>query len=110
MKKLLKKIKACFAAIFSRETISKVWEILFGGVKTSIGELLSDPKLMDEAFEISKSFFSSSATAEEKRALFDGEFADWAREEGYEIGKAALNAIRETAYAAVKAEAEDQAR
>ena len=109
MKKLWKKIKAFFKAIFCRKTISKVWEILFGGVKTSIGELLSDPELMNQAFDLSKSLVLKDGSAVEKAAVFNDVMRSWAKEQGYIIGTAALNAIRETAYAAVKAESESLA-
>lgn len=108
MKKLWNKIKACFEAIFCCETISKVWEILFGGVRTSIGELLSDTELMNQAFDLSKSLVSGDGTSEEKSAAFNEALKAWATTEGYNIGKAALNAIRETAYAAVVAESEQE--
>lgn len=104
MKKLWNKICAWFSAIFCQETISMVWEILFGGAKTSIGELLSDPALMDQAFAISKSLVTQDGTAAEKTEAFNAYLVDWAKAEGYKIGTSALNAIRETAYAAVKAE------
>ena len=106
MKKLWNKICSCFAAIFCRETVAKVWEIIFGKVKTSIGELLSDPALMNQAFELSKSLVTKDGTASEKADAFNAQLKAWAIAEGYEIGTAALNAIRETAYAAVKAECE----
>lgn len=106
MKKLWNKICTWFSAIFCRETVSMVWEILFGGVKTSIGELLSDPALMNQAFAISKSLVTKDGTAAEKTEAFNTYLAEWAKAEGYKIGTAALNAIRETAYAAVQAEAE----
>lgn len=106
MKKLWSKICSWFVAVFSRSTVAKCWEILFGGVTNSIGELLADPKLMDQAFSVVKTLCSSSASADEKRAAFNTEFAAWAKAEGYEIGTSVLNAIRETAYAAAKAEAE----
>ena len=106
MNKLWSKIKTWLSAIFCRSTVAKVWEILFGGVSTSICELLSDPKLMNQAFSVVKTLYSSTASAEEKRAAFDTEFAAWAKSEGYEISTSILNAIRETAYAAAKAEAE----
>ena len=106
MKEIWKKIKACFKAIFCRETISKVWTILFGGVKTSIGELLSNADLMDKAFELSKSLLLQDGTATSKADAFNNTFKEWATAEGYKIGSSALNVIRETAYAAVKAETE----
>jgi hypothetical protein len=106
MKKLWTKICSWFAAIFSRDTVAKVWEIIFGKVKTSIGELLSDPALMNQAFELSKSLVTKDGTASEKAEAFNAQLKAWAIAEGYEIGTAALNAIRETAYAAVKAECE----
>lgn len=106
MKTLWSKIRSWFSAIFCRKTVAKVWVIIFGGVKTSIGELLSDPTLMDEAFELSKSLVKQDGTASEKAEAFNARLKDWAIAEGYEIGTAALNAIRETAYAAVKAECE----
>lgn len=106
MKKLWNSICAWFSAIFSRETVSKVWEIIFGKAKTSIGELLSDPELMNQAFELSKSLVVNDGTASEKADAFNAQLKAWAIAEGYEIGTAALNVIRETAYAAVKAESE----
>ena len=106
MKKLWPKIRTWFAAIFCRETVAKVWEIIFGGVKTSIGDLLSDPALMNQAFELSKSLVTRDGTADEKAEAFNAHLKAWATAEGYEIGTAALNVIRETAYAAVKAESE----
>lgn len=106
MKKLWSKIRTWFAAIFCRETVAKVWEIIFGGVKTSIGELLSDPVLMNLAFELSKSLATQDGSASEKAESFNAHLKAWATAEGYEIGTAALNVIRETAYAAVKAESE----
>jgi hypothetical protein len=106
MKKLWSKIRTWFAAIFCRETVAKVWEIIFGGVKTSIGELLSDPVLMNLAFELSKSLATQDDSASEKAESFNAHLKAWATTEGYEIGTAALNVIRETAYAAVKAESE----
>lgn len=106
MKKLWNKICSWFAAIFCRETVAKVWEIIFGKVKTSIGELLSDPALMNQAFELSKSIATFDGTASAKAEFFNEQLKAWAIAEGYEIGTAALNAIRETAYAAVKAECE----
>lgn len=106
MKALWEKICAWFSAIFCRETISKVWEILFGGVKTSVGELLSDTKLMNQAYEISKALLTGDESASEKTAAFNQALKEFALKEGYEIGTSALNAIRETAYAAVKAECE----
>ena len=110
MKKLWSKILSWFSAIFCRDTVAKVWEIIFGKVKTSIGELLSDPELMNQAFELSKSLVTKDGTAGEKADAFNSLLKAWAIAEGYEIGTAALNAIRETAYAAVKAEAEVLAR
>ena len=77
-----------------------------GGVKTSIGDLLSDPALMNQAFELSKSLVTRDGTADEKAEAFNAHLKAWATAEGYEIGTAALNVIRETAYAAVKAESE----
>lgn len=106
MKKLLNKICSWFSAIFCRETVAKVWEIIFGKVKTSIGELLSDPALMNQAFELSKSLVTKDGTASEKADAFNAQLKAWAIAEGYEIGTAALNAIREIAYSAVKAECE----
>lgn len=106
MKKIWSKISTWFTAIFCRETVAIVWEIIFGGVKTSIGELLSDPTLMNEAFELSKSLVTKDGTASEKAEAFNTRLKAWAIAEGYEIGTSALNAIRETAYAAVKAECE----
>lgn len=106
MKNLWNKICSWFAAIFCRDTVAKVWEIIFGKVKTSIGELLSDPALMNRAYELSKSLVTRDGTAGDKAAEFNAELKEWAKAEGYEIGTAALNAIRETAYAAVKAECE----
>ena len=106
MKNLWNKICSWFAAIFCRDTVAKVWEIIFGKVKTSIGELLSDPELMNRAYELSKSLFTRDGTAGDKAAEFNAELKEWAKAEGYEIGTAALNAIREIAYASVKAECE----
>lgn len=106
MKKLWEKIKSCVAAIFCRDTVAKVWEILFGKVKTSIGELLSDPEIMNHAYELSKSLVTRDGTADEKAEAFNNQLKAYAIAEGYEIGTAALNVIRETAYAAVKAESE----
>ena len=106
MKKLWSKIRTWFTAIFCRETVSKVWQIIFGKVKTSIGELLSDPVLMNQAFELSKSLVIRDGTADEKAEAFNNQLKAYAIAEGYEIGTAALNVIRETAYAAVKAESE----
>lgn len=108
MKKLWSKIRTWFAAIFCRETVAKVWEIIFGGVKTSIGDLLSDPVLMNQAFELSKLIATRDGTADEKAEAFNNLLKAYAISEGYEIGTAALNVIRETAYAAVKAESEIQ--
>ncbi len=106
MKKLWSKICIWFTAIFCRDTVAKVWEIIFGKVKTSIGELLSDPALMNQAFELSKALVTKDGTASEKADSFNAQLKAWAIAEGYEIGTAALNVIRETAYAAVKAESE----
>lgn len=106
MKKIWNAIVAGFKAIFCHETISKVWEILFATSKTKIGELLSDTELMNQAFEVSKALLTSDKTADEKRRAFDAELKMWARGAGRDVGTAALNAIRETAYAAVCAELE----
>lgn len=109
MKKLWNTIVNGIKRLFSRETVSKVWTILFSAGKSAIGSLLSDPEVMDAAFEFSKALVQRDGTAELKRQAFDQEMTDWAKSSGREIGTAALNAIRETAYAAVKAEQEQQA-
>ena len=105
MKKLWSLITSAIRAIFCHETISKVWQILFGAGKSSISSLLADPGLMDAAFDFSLSLALGADTVD-KRATFDAQFSEWAKDRGYAIGTAALNAIRETAYAAVQAQLE----
>ena len=109
MKKLRNTIVNGIKRLFSRETVSKVWTILFSAGKSAIGSLLADPEVMDAAFDLSKSLLFMDGTSYEKKESFNSSMKDWAKREGREIGTAALNAIRETAYAAVKAEQEQQA-
>lgn len=106
MKKLWNSIKAGFKRLFGIETISKVWDILFNAGKSAIGSLLADPEVMNTAFELSKSLVLKTGSSDEKREAFNAAMKDWASSSGKEISTAAMNAIRETAYAAVKAEAE----
>ena len=106
MKKLLDKITSFFKAIFGIETISKVWTILFGSAKTAIGSLLADQRLMDAAFAFSWALATGSDESVDRKASFDAQLREWARSNGYEIGTAALNAIREVAYSAVRAQLE----
>lgn len=103
--KVFKAIANGIKAIFCRQTISKVWTILFGSGKSAIGSLLSDTELMDAAFKFSWALATGSDTVD-RRATFDAQLKSWAEENGYEIGTAALNAIREVAYSAVKAQQE----
>ena len=103
IKKVWNVIVSGIKSIFCRDTISKVWKILFGSGKSAIGSLLS--ALMDAAFKFSYALATGSDTVD-RRATFDAKLKEWAKSNGYEIGTSALNAIREVAYAAVKAQAE----
>lgn len=105
IKKVWNVIVSGIKSIFCRDTISKVWKILFGSGKSAIGSLLSDTALMDSAFKFSYALATGSDTVD-RRATFDAKLKEWAKSNGYEIGTSALNAIREVAYAAVKAQAE----
>lgn len=99
-------IKSCCKALFCRETVSKVWTILFSGAKTSVSGILTNTEIMDAAFGIAKSLMSSDATSEEKKTAFDAALKAYLTQQGKEVGTSILNVVRETAVAAVKAELE----
>ena len=106
MKALWNAIVTGIKRLFRHETISKVWTILFSSGRSVIGSLLADPSVMDAAFEFSAALVTRDLTSDQKRDDFNRAMLTWAKSSGLEIGTAALNAIRETAYAAVVANTE----
>jgi len=106
MKAIWQMIKSAVLAIFSRETVSKVWSILFSGAKTTVSEILADQAIMDAAYDYCAALATSDATSDAKRATFNALMGDYLVSQGKTVGTAMLNAIRETAYAAVLASKE----
>jgi len=110
MTKICNLIKRACKAIFSRDTVSKVWEILFSGAKTTSSSFLANTEIMNAAFDYAKSLSSSDASSDSKRDTFDSLMRDYLVSQGKNVGTSILNVIRETALAAVKAEAETSAK
>lgn len=106
MKAIWKLIVNGFKAIFCRDTISKVWSILFNGGKSTVGGILSNTSIMNAAFYYAKSLASSSSSSDDKRDAFNKVMREYLSSQGITIGTSILNVIRETALAAVNAEAE----
>lgn len=106
MSKIWSMVKSCCKALFCRETVSKVWTILFSGAKTAASGILANTEIMDAAFGIAKSLMSSDATSDEKKAAFDAAMKAYLTQQGREVGTSILNVVRETAVAAAKAELE----
>jgi len=106
MSKIWSLIKAGFKAIFCRETVSKVWTILFNGGKSTVGGILSNTELMDAAFDYVKELSTTQTNSDVKKASFDALMDSYLKNQGIEVGTSILNVIRETALAAVNAEAE----
>jgi len=102
-------VKSCIKAVFRRETVSKVWTILFAGGKSTVGGILANTDLMDAAFDYAKALAAGNATSDAKRASFDSLMRDYLVSQGVEVGTSVLNVVRETALAAVNAEAEQSA-
>jgi len=109
MAKISSIIKAGIKAIFCRETVSKVWTILFNSGKSTVGGILSNSELMDVAFSYAKDLATNQTNSDVKRAAFDNLMRSYLRKMGIEVGTSILNVIRETALAAVNAEAEQSA-
>lgn len=109
MSKIWELIKTGFKAVFCRETVSKVWTILFNGGKSTVGGILSNTEIMDAAFAYAKGLATDQADGAAKKAAFDSLMRDYLRQRGVEIGTSILNVVRETALAAVNAEAEQSA-
>jgi len=110
MSKIWSLIVAGFKAIFCRETISKVWTILFSAGKSTVGGILSNTEIMDAAFAYAKDLATSSKTSDEKKSAFDDLMKSYLTKQGVEVGTSILNVVRETALAAVNAEAEQSAQ
>lgn len=106
MKAIWNMIKSAVLALFNRETVSKVWTILFSGAKTTVSNILADPAIMDAAYDYAASLVTSNATSDSKRETFNTLMRDYLVAQGKTVGTALLNAIRETAYAAVLANQE----
>lgn len=109
MSKIWSLIKTGFKAIFCRETISKVWTILFNSGKSTVGGILSNTELMNAAFAYAKELASNQTNSDVKKAAFDNLMRSYLQKQGIEVGTSILNVIRETALAAVNAEAEQNA-
>jgi len=109
MSKIWSLIKTGFKAIFCRETISKVWTILFNSGKSTVGGILSNTELMNAAFAYAKELASNQTNSDVKKAAFDNLMKSYLQKQGIEVGTSILNVIRETALAAVNAEAEQTA-
>lgn len=110
MSKIWSLIKTGFKAVFCRETVSKVWTILFNAGKSTVGGILSNAEIMDAAFAYAKGLAADEADSAAKKAAFDGLMREYLRQRGVEVGASILNVIRETALAAVNAEAEQAAK
>jgi len=106
MSKIWSLIKAGFKAIFCRDTVSKVWTILFNAGKSTVGGILSDTDIMNAAFAYAKELATSHTNSEVKKAAFDDLMKAFLKNQGIEVGTSILNVVRETALAAVNAEAE----
>jgi len=106
MSKIWAIIKSGFKAIFCRETISKVWTILFNGGKSTVGGILSNTEIMNAAFAYAKELATNQTNSEVKKAAFDNLMRSYLREQGLDVATSILNVVRETALAAVNAEAE----
>jgi len=106
MAKIWSIIKTGFKAIFCRETVSKVWTILFNGGKSTVGGILSNTELMNAAFAYAKELATNQTNSDVKKASFDNLMRTYLHNHGIEIGTSILNVVRETALAAVNAEAE----
>jgi len=109
MAKIWSLIKTGFKAIFYRETVSKVWTILFSSGKSTVGGILSNTEIMDAAFEYVKELATNQTNSDVKKASFDNLMRTYLYQHGIDIGTSILNVIRETALAAVNAEAEQAA-
>ena len=101
-------ICSAFRAIFCRDTVSKVWKILFNTGRTAIGDLLSNEAIMDAAYDYAAAQLQSDASAADKASTFDRLMRDYLTSQGIAAATSAINVIRETAVAAVKAEQELQ--
>lgn len=106
MSKIWSLITTCFKAIFCRETVSKVWTILFNGGKSTVGGILSNTDIMDAAFDYVKELATTNNNSDEKKSAFDDLMRSYLQNRGIEVGTSILNVVRETALAAVNAEAE----
>jgi len=109
MSKIWSIIKAGFKAIFCRETISKVWTILFNSGKSTVGGILSNTDLMNAAFEYAKALATNNTTSDAKKESFNSLMTAYLKNQGIEVGTSVLNIVREMALAAVNAEAEQTA-
>jgi len=110
MAKIWSLIKTGFKAIFCRETVSKVWTILFNSGKSTVGGILSNTDLMNAAFDYAKALATNNTNSDIKKAAFDSLMRTWLTNQGQEVSASILNVIRETALAAVNAEAEQTAQ
>lgn len=97
-----------FKAIFCRETVSKVWSILFNGGKTTVGDILSNTSIMNAAFDYAKSLMYSDSSSDSKRDTFNQLMTNYLDAQGKNVATSVMNVIRETALAAVNAESEQQ--
>ena len=100
MSKLWEWVKSLFTA----EKIGVIWTALFTAAKSTVARMVSDPDNQKAAFDLVKHLALSGMTNDEKRDEFNAQMRSWAKAAGRSLTDAAINALRETAVVALKAE------
>ena len=104
MKAALTKIFTFFVNLFKRQDLKvEIFNILLGGLDSDEIKELRDADIMNKAWEFVKELhIRTDLTGKEKATLFNEKMLKWGKKVGKVLGVAALNIIREVAYAALK--------
>lgn len=91
-------------SLFTGEKIGIIWRTIFTAAKSTLAQMVSDPKNQQMALNFARELMNSGRSSDEKRDAFNAAMKMWANEAGVALTESAINALRENAVVALKCE------
>ena len=100
----MSKLWSWIRSLFSGDRIGVIWRTMFTAAKSTVAQMVSDPKNQQKAFDLARDLMGSGKSNEEKKQMFNAALKAWAKDAGVALTDAAINALRENAVVALKCE------